>query len=79
MYEVKDIPVPNGSTIPNYKLSTTPTWSISYTLTYGKQVKFNQTKLNCQEDNPYLFVGELSKKVFDYTTWLGGTSDFALQ
>lgn len=28
---------------------------------------------------PYLFLGELVRRDFDYTTWNGGTSDFALQ
>ena len=38
----------------------------------------NQKQLNWNEENPYLFMGELVKD-FHYDNWLGGISDFALQ
>lgn len=40
---------------------------------------YNTTKLSWKEDNPYLFLGELVKKEFDYNAWLGGTSTYALK
>lgn len=40
-----------------------------------------QYQLNWQEvgATPYLFLGELVKKVFDYNTWLGGTQEQGLK
>lgn len=38
-----------------------------------------QDSLNWQQSLPYLFLGELVKKHFDYSSWNGGTSDYALQ
>ena len=41
---------------------------------------WDQTKLNWETDGyPYLFMGELVKKVFDYNTWMGGTDEYALE
>lgn len=42
-------------------------------------ITFIQQSLKWEESNPYLFIGEFVKKDFDYDSWLGGNSDFALQ
>lgn len=39
----------------------------------------DQVQLNWNEENPYLFIGELVKQYVDYNTWLGGTTQQALQ
>lgn len=39
----------------------------------------DQIQLNWNEENPYLFIGELVKQYVDYNNWLGGTTQQALQ
>ena len=38
-----------------------------------------QKQLSWTEDSPYLFMGEIIKKDFDYDNWNGGISEYALQ
>lgn len=50
-----------------------------YTYGYYTDNGWTQGKLNWEESYPYLFLGEIVKKDFNYNEWYNGISDYALQ
>lgn len=46
---------------------------------YNGSVNVIQNRLDWEQNSPYLFLGELVKEQFDYNTWYGGNTEYALE